>query len=83
MVEPTKRCARCKQELPHSAFGRRVTTDYSINGAIHNKPGPQSYCRTCDSAHAREHRAKRRAYLKSLPPITIKSRAQTRSYPQT
>ncbi len=46
----TKTCARCKQELPMSMFGR----------APRMKLGLQSYCRPCNSAWAREKYAANR-----------------------
>jgi hypothetical protein len=55
MTEETQRCARCKEELPLSAFNLSVRTTYTLNGAINHRPGLQRYCRSCISAY---HRAR-------------------------
>jgi hypothetical protein len=55
MTEATKRCSRCKEELPLSAFNRFNQTTYTLNGAINHRPGVQHYCRACISAWHREH----------------------------
>jgi hypothetical protein len=57
----TKRCSRCKQELPLDRFNRRTTNRYSDNGALHHRIGdPQPYCKTCDTEYARERRLRMR-----------------------
>ena len=53
---PTKRCGRCRSDLPLTAFGvRRASAD-----------GLQGYCRECISAWAREHRPRK---LKTPPQV--------------
>lgn len=51
---PTKRCSRCRADLPLTSFGaRRASAD-----------GRQNYCRACINAWAREHRPRK---LKAAP----------------
>jgi len=57
----TKRCGRCKQELPLDRFNPHTTERYTDNGALHRRIGDlHSYCKACDTEYARERRARMR-----------------------
>jgi hypothetical protein len=72
-----KRCSRCKRDLPASAYQRILTATYTINGALHDRPGLQSQCRECNTQSAREHRAQRRRNRQLREPIPYGATATT------
>lgn len=61
MDEPTKRCARCGEEKPHSAFYWHKRTTYTLNGAIEHRPGPLYICKLCDHIAREANKKKQRA----------------------
>jgi hypothetical protein len=78
-----KRCSRCKRDLPASSYQRHLATTYTLNGAVHDKPGLHSQCRECNTQSAREYRARIRRNRQQHPPITIERNAKTRSNRET
>ena len=82
MTEETKRCSRCKEELPLSAFALR-SEQRTLQGGILHSAGPEPWCRECRNAYARERAAKRRQQSKPAWAQWRPRRAQTSINPQT
>lgn len=70
MTEPTKRCSRCKEEKPLSAFYIHKSYAYNDNGSVAKWPGmPTAYCKLCNKEQYREHLARKQAARANRPPV--------------